>query len=61
MAESNGIKMRIIALDELMKCCQDLGRSSDNHEFKEFAKALFEVARTRREFLSASRQDTVAE
>jgi len=50
--------MRIIALDELMKCCVEIGRNSENPQYKEYAKAMYEVARTRHEFLSASRTDT---
>jgi hypothetical protein len=49
--------MRIIALDELMKCCVEIGRSHDNPQYKEFAKTLYEVAQTRREFLAASRAE----
>jgi predicted nucleotidyltransferase len=55
MSELDGVKMRVIALDELMKCCAEIGRTSDNQEHKDFARALFEVARTRHDFLSASR------
>jgi hypothetical protein len=57
MAEVDGVKMRVIALDELMKCCQEIGRNSDNQAHKDFAKELFTVARTRHEFLSASREN----
>jgi hypothetical protein len=53
----NGIKMRIIALDELMKACVDIGRSSEQPEIRAFAKALFEAARERHEFLAATRVD----
>ena len=56
MSELDGIKMRVIALDELMKCCQEVGRTSDKAEHKDFARTLYEVARTRHEFLSASRE-----
>jgi predicted nucleotidyltransferase len=55
MAELDGVKMRIIALDELMKCCTEIGRNSEDKEHKDFARALFEVARTRHDFLAASR------
>jgi predicted nucleotidyltransferase len=55
MSELDGVKMRVIALDELMKCCAEIGRTSDSQEHKELARALFEVARTRHDFLSASR------
>ena len=55
MSELDGVKMRVIALDELMKCCAEIGRTSDSQEHKELARALFEVARTRHEFLNASR------
>jgi hypothetical protein len=58
MAENSGLKMRIIALDELMKCCVEIGRNAENPQHKEFAKTMFEVAQTRREFLSASRTET---
>ena len=54
MAEMDGVKMRIIALDELMKSCVEIGRTSDKPEQKEFAKALYEAARTRHEFMKAS-------
>jgi hypothetical protein len=57
MGDNSGIKMRIIALDELMKCCVEIGRNADNPQYKEFAKTLYEVARTRHEFLSASRTE----
>jgi len=57
MAENSGLKMRIIALDELMKCCVEIGRNVENPQYKEFAKTMFEVAQTRREFLSASRTE----
>ena len=53
--DNSGIKMRIIALDELMKACVDIGRNSEQPEIRAFAKALFESARERHEFLSASR------
>ena len=53
----NGIKMRIIALDELMKACVDIGRNNDQPEIRAFAKAMFEAARERHEFLAATRVD----
>lgn len=55
MQDPSGLKMRIIALDELMKCCAELGRNTDKPEHKEFARALYEVAKVRHEFLAASR------
>jgi hypothetical protein len=55
MSEIDGVKMRVIALDELMKCCAEIGRTSESDAHKEFAKELFTVARTRHEFLNASR------
>ena len=58
MNDTSGLKMRIIALDELMKCCAEIGRTTEESEHKDFARALYEVARMRKEFLSASRQDT---
>lgn len=58
MGDNSGIKMRIIALDELMKCCVEIGRNTENPQYKAFAKTLYEVARTRHEFLSASRVET---
>jgi hypothetical protein len=58
MADTSGLKMRIIALDELMKCCQEIGRNTDKPDHRDFARALFEVAKIRHEFLSASRTDT---
>lgn len=54
MPEMDGVKMRIIALDELMKSCVEIGRTSDKPEHKEFAKALYEAARTRHDFLKSS-------
>ena len=57
MADNSGLKMRIIALDKMMKCCAEIGRNTELSEHKEFARALYEVARMRKEFLSASRQD----
>ena len=57
MTENSGLKMRIIALDELMKCCVEIGRNAENPQHKEFAKSLYEVAQTRREFLAASRSE----
>lgn len=54
MAELDGVKMRVLALDELMKCCQEIGRNSDDQQHKDFARAMFEVARTRHDFLKAS-------
>jgi hypothetical protein len=61
MADSTGLKMRIIALDELMKCCAEIGRATNNPEHKEFAKALYQVAKVRHEFLSASRSEAEKE
>jgi hypothetical protein len=55
MQDPSGLKMRIITLDELMKCCAELGRNTDKPEHKEFARALYEVAKIRHDFLSASR------
>ena len=57
MSDNSGLKMRIIALDEMMKCCVEIGRNSDDPQYVAFAKKFFEVARTRHEFLSASRTD----
>jgi hypothetical protein len=56
--DNAGLKMRIIALDELMKCCMEIGRNTDTAEHKAFAKTLYTVAKTRHEFLSASRTET---
>ena len=62
MQDSSGLKMRIIALDELMKCCMEIGRNSDSPpEHKLLAKALYTVAKTRHDFLSASRTEAEAE
>ena len=61
MADATGLKMRIIALDELMKCCQEIGRNTEKTEHREFARALFEVAKIRHDFLSASRSETERE
>jgi hypothetical protein len=57
MSENSGLKMRIIALDELMKCCVEIGRNSDNGDHKSMAKQMYEVAKVRKEFLSASRTE----
>lgn len=61
MADATGLKMRIIALDELMKCCQEIGRNTDKPEHREFARALHDVAKIRHEFLSASRTESEKE
>jgi hypothetical protein len=58
ITDNAGLKMRIVALDELMKCCMEIGRSSESAEYKAFAKTLYQVAKTRHDFLSASRSDT---
>ena len=58
MADNTGIKMRIIALDELMKCCAEIGRHMEDSAEKELVRRLFEAAKTRRDFLSASRGET---
>jgi hypothetical protein len=56
------MKMRIIALDELMKCCMEIGRNTDSPpEHKVLAKALYTVAKTRHDFLSANRSESEAE
>ena len=57
MSDQNGIKMRIIALDEIMKCCSEVGRTHDKDELKALLKELYSAAKTRREFLSAIRTD----
>lgn len=57
MTDNAGLKMRIIALDELMKCCVEIGRTAESAEHKSFAKAMYQTAKTRHEFLSASRTD----
>lgn len=57
MADDSGIKMRIIALDELMKCCAEIGRNTDNPDHRAFAKELYEKARERHDFLKASRSE----
>ena len=51
------MKMRIIALDELMKCCAEVGRNHEDPELKALLKALYNAAKTRHDFLSASRGD----
>jgi len=57
MPDNTGMKMRIIALDELMKCCTEVGRNLDNDEQKALLKALYEAARTRHEFLALNRSE----
>jgi len=58
MAESDGIKMRIIALDELMKCIAEIGRTVEDPSLKDLLRKLHEAAKTRQQFLAASRTDT---
>ena len=55
MAETNGIKMRIIALDELMKTLSEVGRNTEDDTEKALLRKLFDAAKVRKEFLSASR------
>ena len=43
--------MRIIALDELMKCCAEVGRNHEDAEMKSLLKSLYNAAKTRHEFL----------
>ncbi len=61
MSDQSGMKMRIIALDELMKCCAEVGRNHENPEMKTLLKSLYNAAKTRHDFLSASRGDTGSE
>jgi len=58
MTENTGIKMRIIALDELMKCCAEIGRNMEDSADKDLVRRLYEAAKTRRDFLAASRSDS---
>ena len=58
MAEPNGIKMRIIALDELMKTLSEVGRNLEDETEKSLLRKLFNAAKTRHEFLSASRSES---
>jgi len=57
MPDNTGMKMRIIALDELMKCCTEVGRNLDDDELKALLKALYEAARTRHDFLAINRNE----
>ena len=57
MPDNSGMKMRIIALDELMKCCTEVGRNTADDELKALLKALYEAARTRHDFLTINRQE----
>jgi hypothetical protein len=57
MTENSGMKMRIIALDELMKCCTEVGRNMEDDELKALLKALYEAAKTRHEFLAINRSE----
>lgn len=61
MSEQSGVKMRIIALDELMKCCAEVGRNHEDPEMKSLLKALYNAAKTRHDFLSASRGEKNSE
>jgi hypothetical protein len=55
MSESNGIKMRIIALDELMKSLAEVGRGLEDPKEKALLKKLYDAAKVRADFLKASR------
>jgi len=55
MSEGNGIKMRIIALDEMMKCLTEVGRIEEDPDKKELLRSLYRAAKERREFLSLNR------
>ena len=57
MPDNSGMKMRIIALDELMKCCTEVGRNLENDEQKALLRALYEAAKTRHEFLAINRNE----
>ena len=57
MPDTTGMKMRIIALDELMKCCTEVGRRLEDDSQKVILKALYEAARTRHEFLALNRSE----
>ena len=57
MPDNSGMKMRIIALDELMKCCTEVGRNLENEEQKALLRALYEAAKTRHEFLAINRSE----
>ena len=61
MSDKSGMKMRIIALDELMKCCAEVGRNHDDAEMKSLLKSLYNAAKTRHDFLSASRGDKASD
>ena len=55
MSETNGIKMRIIALDELMKSLAEVGRNLEDPKEKTLLKKLYDAAKVRSDFLTASR------
>ena len=45
MSEGNGIKMRIIALDELMKCLSEVGRNEEDPDKKDLLRSLYKAAK----------------
>ena len=47
--------MRIIALDEMMKCLTEVGRSEEDPDKKELLRSLYRAAKERHEFLSLNR------
>ncbi len=55
MSEGNGIKMRIIALDEMMKCLNEVGRNEEDPDKKDLLRSLYKAAKERHEFLSLNR------
>jgi hypothetical protein len=55
MSETNGLKMRIIALDELMKTLAEVGRNLEDPGEKSLLKKLYDAAKVRHDFLKASR------
>jgi len=57
MSETNGVMMRVIALDELMKVFSEVGRGIDDIHQKALLKALFIAAKERQDFLKLSVRD----
>ena len=55
MSETNGLKMRIIALDELMKTLSEVGRNLEDPQEKALLRKLYDAAKIRHDFLKASR------
>lgn len=55
MNDVSGLKVRIIALDELMKTLAEVGRNLENPDEKALLKKLYDAAKVKHDFLKASR------